>query len=244
MTFDAKKVKNELVNWIRKTFEENGKNCNAVIGISGGKDSTVVAALCVEALGKDRVFGVLMPNGVQKDIEDSYAVVKHLGIKSAEINIGGAYQAIIKEIESKIEVKEQSIINLPPRLRMSTLYAVSQSLNGRVINTSNRSEAWVGYSTRYGDSVGDFAPLLNLTVSQVRAIGRELDLPVHLVDKIPSDGLSGKSDEDKLGFTYDVLDEYLLTGVCRDEKSKELIDRKHAQNTFKQKAMPSFKYEE
>lgn len=243
MTFDAKKVKNELVNWIRKTFEENGKNCTAVIGISGGKDSTVAAALCAEALGKDRVFGVLMPNGTQSDIADSYAVVKHLGIKYAQINIGGAFNAIIKEIGDKIEVKEQSIINLPPRLRMSTLYAVSQSLNGRVINTSNRSEAWVGYSTRYGDSVGDFAPLLNLTVTEVRAIGRELGLPARLVDKTPSDGLSGKSDEDKLGFTYAALDEYLLTGVCPDEKSKELIDRKHAQNAFKQKPMPSFKYE-
>ena len=125
---------------------------------------------------------------------------------------------------------------------MATLYAVSQSLNGRVINTSNRSEAWVGYSTRYGDSVGDFAPLLNLTVSEVRAIGRELGLPVNLVDKTPSDGLSGKSDEEKLGFSYEVLDEYLLRGVCPDEKSKELIDRKHAQNAFKQKPMPSFKY--
>ena len=125
---------------------------------------------------------------------------------------------------------------------MSVLYAVAQSINGRVINTSNRSEAWVGYSTRYGDSAGDFAPLLNLTVTEVRAIGRELNLPARLVDKTPSDGLSGKSDEDKLGFTYAVLDEYLLTGICPDEKSKDLIDRKHAQNAFKQKPMPSFKY--
>ncbi|MBR4021784.1 MAG: NAD(+) synthase, partial [Ruminococcus sp.] len=200
--FDAKAVKSDLINWIRKWFEENGKGCNAVIGISGGKDSSICAALCVEALGKDRVIGVLMPNLKQDDIEDSYQLVEHLDIKSFTIPISVAVAGIHNQLEhSGITVSEQATINLPPRIRMSVLYAVSQSVNGRVINTCNLSEDWVGYSTRYGDSVGDVSLLGKLTVSEVKQIGKELGLPDNLVDKVPSDGLCQKTDEDNLGFT-------------------------------------------
>ena len=244
MAFDALQVKNDLVKWLQDTFAANGPACKAVLGISGGKDSTIAAALCVEALGKERVFGVLMPNGTQCDIADSRAVVAHLGIAHCEINIKGAYDAVLGEIGNKMKVSEQTKINLPPRLRMATLYAVSQSVNGRVINTSNLSEIWVGYSTRYGDSAGDFSPLAHLTVSELKQIGHTLNLPAHLVDKTPQDGLSGKSDEEKLGFSYAALDAYIRTGQCADLQAKARIDKLHAQNAFKRCPMPSFPYSE
>lgn len=242
-SFHVKQVKQDLIQWIRDCFETNGKGCNAVLGISGGKDSTIAAALCVEALGKDRVIGVMMPNGVQSDIADSQAVCQHLGIQNFEINIQDAYNAISAQVGAKISLTEQSKINLAPRLRMSTLYAVAQSLNGRVINTSNKSEAWIGYSTRYGDGVGDFAPLLNLTATEVIALGKELNLPEYLVVKAPADGLTGKTDEDKLGFTYQALDRYIRTGEIENAEWKEKIDRLHKINSFKTKLMPSFPYE-
>ncbi len=246
-TFDAKQVKDQVVQWIRDWFEVNGKGCNAVIGISGGKDSSTVAALCVEALGVDRVIGVTMPNGVQKDISDSMKLINHLRIRHYNINIADTYNALMNTIGAEIkadgtEISRQTIINMPPRLRMTTLYAISQSLNGRVANTCNLSEDWVGYSTRYGDAAGDFAPLGGLTVAEVKAIGRELGLPEDLVDKTPSDGLSGKSDEDNLGFTYAVLDRYIRTGVCDDPKTKASIDDKHVKNLFKLLPIPHFDY--
>ncbi len=238
------KVREDVIRWIRDWFETNGKGCNAVIGLSGGKDSTVVAALCAEALGKERVIGVLMPNGIQPDIEDSREVVKFLGIKYYEINIQRAVEGLSAELKKAgIEISEQTRINLPPRIRMSTLYAVSQSNNGRVANTCNLSEDWIGYSTRYGDAAGDFAPLGNLTVQEVRKLGAELGLPAHLVQKTPSDGLCGKSDEDKIGFTYEVLDKYIRTGVCKDAQTKEKIDRMYKMNRFKLEPIPYFKYE-
>ena len=240
--FDAEKVKDACVQWIRDWFEENGKGCNAVVGISGGKDSSVCAALCVEALGKDRVIGVTMPNGVQPDIADSVKLIEHLGIKRYDINIGSAFQALMAEVEDKLghPASAQTRINMAPRLRMTSLYAVSQSNNGRVANTCNLSEDWVGYSTRYGDAAGDFSPLGGLTVQEVKAIGKVLGLPGDLVEKAPSDGLTGKTDEDNLGFTYAVLDKYIRTGVCEDPAVKALIDRKYAMNQFKLKPIPHF----
>lgn len=236
--FDAERVKNECVQWVRDFFEENGKGCNAVIGISGGKDSSIAAAICVEALGADRVIGVLMPNGEQADIDAAYLLVNHLGIKHYVVNIKDAIDGIKAAIP--FELSEQSNVNLPPRIRMSTLYAVSQSMNGRVVNTCNLSEDWVGYSTRYGDSVGDFSPLSHLTVQEIKAIGRVMGLPESLIEKPPIDGLTGKTDEDNLGFTYAVLDRYIRTGEIDDPATKELIDRKHAANLFKLQLMPSF----
>ena len=239
--FDALKVKNECVLWIKNFFEENGKDCNAVVGISGGKDSSVAAALCVEALGRDRVIGVLMPNGEQSDISYSHMLVEHLNIKSYIINIKDAVDAMLNSIDEKMPLSNQTKINISPRVRMTVLYAVSQSNNGRVVNTCNLSEDWVGYSTRYGDAAGDFSPLSNLTVTEVKEIGKILGLPDELVDKVPSDGLCGKTDEDNLGFTYSVLDKYIREGVIEDEKTKALIDQKHKNNLFKLQLMPSFK---
>lgn len=243
--FDAKKVKNEIVEWMTAWFEKNGNGCNAVVGVSGGKDSSVVAALCVAALGKDRVIGVLMPNGEQSDIKYSHKLCDHLGIKNYTVNVGPAINGVLDSIHENaadIEVTEQTTTNLPARIRMATLYAVSQSVNGRVANTCNLSEDWVGYSTKFGDAAGDFSPLSRLTVSEVKAIGRELGLPAELVDKTPSDGLCGKTDEMNLGFSYDVLDKYIRTGVIEDEAVKVKIDSMHMKNLFKLQPMPCFEY--
>ena len=240
--FDAKKVKDQCVQWIRDWFQENGPGCNAVLGISGGKDSSVCAALCVEALGVDRVIGVTMPNGVQPDIDDSIKLINHLGIKRYNVNVGPAFQALMAEVEAQLghPASRQTHINMAPRLRMTALYAVSQSNNGRVVNTCNLSEDWVGYSTRYGDAAGDFSPLGGLTVQEVVAIGKVMGLPVDLVEKAPSDGLTGLTDEDNLGFTYAVLDRYIRTGEIDDPATKALIDRKHVMNLFKLQPIPHF----
>ena len=240
--FDAKKVKDACVQWIRDWFEENGPGCNAVLGISGGKDSSICAALCVEALGAGRVIGVTMPNGVQPDIDDSIRLINHLGIRRYNVNIGESFQALMAEVEAALghPASEQTRINMAPRLRMTSVYAISQSNNGRVVNTCNLSEDWVGYSTRWGDAAGDFSPLGGLTVHEVLEVGMELGLPVDLVKKTPSDGLCGKTDEDNLGFTYAVLDHYIRTGECEDPDTKALIDRKHRMNLFKLKPIPHF----
>lgn len=240
--FNVKKAVDGCVEWIRNWFRRNGDGCTAVLGISGGKDSSVTAALLVKALGKDRVFGVLMPKGIQSDIEDSHLLCSFLGIKSTTVNVGKAVNGIENAL-TDIEATEQAKINLPPRVRMATLYYVSQSINGRVANTCNLSEDYVGYSTRYGDSVGDFAPLCGFTVTEVKQIGLYLGLPERLVIKPPSDGLCGRTDEDNLGFTYDVLDKYIREGIEPEEKIKQKIDRLHEQNLFKLRYMDTYYYQ-
>lgn len=255
MLKDVAKTKQEIVQWIRDYFAENGPTCCAVIGISGGKDSSVAAALCAEALGKDRVVGVLMPNGEQADISDSRLLVETLGIPSVELNIAAGYEGMKQMIESSEELKKLSglpgisndaRINLPPRLRMATLYAVAQMLpnGGRVVNTCNASEDYVGYSTKYGDAAGDFSVLSRLVVEEVRQIGFALGLPKELVQKTPSDGLSGMGDEDKLGFTYAVLDKYIRTGEIDDQETKDKIDRLHRLNLHKLRLMPAYELDE
>ena len=242
--FNVEKTTTDLIQWVQRWFDENGQGCNAVIGISGGKDSSVVAAVCVAALGKERVIGVLMPNGEQSDIDCSMQLVKHLGIPYYVCNIKKSFDGVLEQMqESGIEITKQTRVNLAPRIRMATLYAVSQSKNGRVANTCNLSEDWVGYSTRYGDMAGDFSPLSRLTVQEVKAIGKHLGLPINLVEKVPSDGLTGNTDEDNLGFTYATLDRYIREGVCQDEKTKARIDYLHRVNEFKLKPLPAFEYQ-
>ncbi len=255
--FDANKKIEEITKWIRNWFAENGPTANAVVGISGGKDSTIVAALLVRALGKERVVGVLMPDGEQKDIEDSKLVVKTLGIRNYTVNIHPAVQGVYEAIGNAQftdmdtaevpgnadELTKDARINTPPRIRMTTLYAIAQSLpnGGRVANTCNKSEDYVGYSTKYGDAAGDFSPCSDFTVTEMRLIGDALGLPKELIHKTPSDGLSGMSDEDKLGFTYDELDRYIFTGILEDEEKKKKIDRLHKINLHKLQLMPMFK---
>lgn len=240
--FHAMEVKDRCVEWIRNFFEENGKGCNCIIGISGGKDSSVVAALCVEALGKERVIGVLMPNGEQTDIDMAERLVEFLGITGLTVNIEPIVLAVTQGVRSVLEegMSGQAAVNLPSRIRMAVLYAVSQSKNGRVANTCNLSEDWVGYSTRYGDSIGDFSPLSDLTVTEVKLIGRAAGLPAEFIEKVPTDGLCGKSDEDNLGFSYEILDRYIRTGEIEDAAIRKRIDRLHEKNLFKLQLMPKF----
>ena len=244
-SFDAEKVTENLVNWVKTYFEENASpETKAVIGISGGKDSSVAAAVCVKALGKDRVIGVLMPQGEQSDISCSHLLVNTLGIKSYTINIGETVSTFMNEFSKSLEPTSQATINTPPRIRMTTLYAVAASVGGRVVNTCNLSEDWVGYSTKFGDSAGDFSVLADLTVTEVLQVGDLLGLPAELVHKVPSDGLCGKTDEDNLGFKYAELDRYIrgLTDLSDKPELKEKIDRLHRNNLHKLRLMPKFEY--
>ncbi|MBP5555645.1 MAG: NAD(+) synthase [Lachnospiraceae bacterium] len=243
MLTNVEKTVNDITEWIRDYFEKNGKGCKAVLGISGGKDSSITAALLAKALGKDRVVGVLMPDGIQPDISDSEAVVEFLGIEHKVVNIGETVAALKKALEDAgSAVTKDTKINIPPRVRMTTLYAVAQGLEcgGRVINTCNKSEDYIGYSTKFGDAAGDVSILAGFTVEEVRQIGDFLGLPGNLVHKTPSDGLSGMSDEDKIGFTYEVLDKYIATGECEDAEIKAKIDRMHVMNLHKLELMPHF----
>ena len=244
-SFDAEKVTENLINWVKTYFEENASpDTKAVIGISGGKDSSVAAAVCVKALGKDRVIGVLMPQGEQSDISCSHLLVNTLGIKSYTINIGETVSTFMNEFSKSLEPTSQATINTPPRIRMTTLYAVAASVGGRVVNTCNLSEDWVGYSTKFGDSAGDFSVLADLTVTEVLQVGDLLGLPAELVHKVPSDGLCGKTDEDNLGFKYAELDRYIrgLTDLSDKPELKEKIDRLHRNNLHKLRLMPKFEY--
>lgn len=248
-TFDAQFHKQRIVTWIREWFDTNGPGCNAVLGVSGGKDSSVAAALCVEALGADRVIGVMMPNGVQHDIADSVRVCETLGIKYITINIEDAVKAVLSQMDAMyipardgyedFNITPQTMQNLPPRIRMSTLYAVSQSFNGRVVNTCNLSETMIGWETRWGDAVGDFAPLADLTASEVIQVGLLCDLPMDLVIKKPADGLCGKTDEDAFGFTYSVLDTLLRTGDA-PLKFITKIDKMIGNSVFKRREIPKY----
>ena len=241
LKFNAKHIKKQIVEWIQQYFEENGRDCKAVIGISGGKDSSIVAALLVEALGKERVHGVLIPQGEQYDIDVSIELVKLLGIPHSIVNIGSTVDSLYNALKDGDLSTNQSVkINSPARIRMTILYAVSAIVDGRVANTGNLSEDYVGYSTKFGDGAGDFSPLARLTVTEIKAIGRETGLPEKFIEKIPEDGLTGKSDEDNLGFSYDILDKYLREGVCDDRDIKDKIDRLHRNNVHKMKLIPAY----
>ncbi len=244
--FNVEKTTADLIQWVKDYFDTTASpDTKAVIGISGGKDSSVAAAVCVKALGKDRVVGILMPNGIQHDIDCSQLLVDTLGIQYHTINIGSTVDAFTKEFESHMPMNSQAVINTPPRIRMATLYAAAACLNGRVVNTCNLSEDWVGYSTKHGDAAGDFSPLSMLTVTEILQIGDYLGLPESLVHKVPIDGLCGKTDEENLGFTYAELDTYIrgLTDLSHKPELKEKIDRMHRNNLHKLQLMPKFEFE-
>ena len=223
------KLTTDCIEWIRKYFKDtNGRK--AVIGISGGKDSTVVAGLCVQALGKENVIGVMMPNGVQSDIADSEKIIDFLGIRSVTVNIQYAFMNLANQINER-SISSQAEMNMPPRLRMTVLYGVAQNIGGRVANTCNLSEDTVGWATIYGDSAGDFSPLSRLTTEEVCAIGDDLGLPADLVHKTPSDGLCGKTDEDGIGCTYKEINELIRKGI--KGPNYDMIIKKYKANKFK-----------
>lgn len=241
--FDAKKVTEELVEWIKKYFDKLGGNQNAVIGISGGIDSSTVAALCVKALGEDRVRGVLMPYHIQPDINVSLNLVHYLGIRYSIVNIGHTVDTLRKEnAKQGIEETEQANINLPARVRMSELFFYAQCCNGIPTCNCNLSEDHVGFATYGGDGFGSFAPIEMLTKTEVRAVAKELGLPDEFVNKTPIDGLCGKTDEESFGFSYEVLDKYIRTGEIDDQNVKRKIDEMHEKNLFKLKPMGHYEY--
>ena len=242
-SFNAEKVTKELVEWVRDLFERTASpTTNAVIGISGGKDSSVAAAVCAKALGRERVIGILMPQGEQSDISYSHLLVDTLGIKSYTVNIDETVKAFMNELRKHVEPSNQAIVNTPARIRMTTLYAMAACHNGRVVNTCNLSEDWVGYSTKYGDAAGDFSPLSDLTVTEVLQVGEVLGLPGELIHKVPTDGLCGKTDEENLGFTYAMLDRYIRgeDDLSSVPEIKEKIDRLHRANLHKLQLMPKY----
>lgn len=233
---DVEEEIQHIVDKIKKYFVENGnKDTKAIIGISGGKDSTIAAALLVRALGADRVIGVKMPNGTQSDIDDAVEVCNLLGIRHFNINIGDAYNHLIADfMNTNLNVNSQIETNTPARLRMTTLYMVAAAVGGRVINTGNASELYVGYTTKYGDLAGDFAIFKDYYVREILEIGDNLDeIPSHLVHKAPGDGMSGKTDEDNMGFSYDVLDAYLLDEVVPNYETLRNIESRHERNLHK-----------
>ena len=242
--FNANKIKDEIVLWIQNYFDRNGKGAPAVVGISGGKDSSVVAALCAEALGRQNVHGVLMPCGEQWDLHISQELVKHLGIHRHVVNIDTTVDALTAALQDGgVQMNKQAATNTPARIRMATLYAVAAVVGGRVANTCNLSEDWVGYSTKFGDSAGDFSPLSHLTATEVKAVGKALGLPEMFVEKTPEDGLSGLSDEENLGFSYATLDEYIRHGTCPDKPTKEKIDALYHASRHKLQLMPCYTME-
>ena len=241
-TFDAVAELPHILNEIKRYFVNNGnENTKAVIGISGGKDSTIAAALLVRALGKDRVIGVMMPEGTQKDIHDSQEVCDILDIEAYTINIGDAVQTLYGGLipvraQSEIDGPLPAIVttNTPARIRMATLYAVAGIVGGRVIHTGNASEMYVGYTTKYGDMAGDFSIFKDYYVREVLALGNILEeLPPHLVNKAPGDGMSGKTDEDNFGFSYEALDAYILDNVYPDYDTLRKIEERHDRNLHK-----------
>lgn len=241
---DGNTLKEHMIQWTRDFFEKSGAK-GAVVGISGGKDSSVVAALLVAALGKERVFGVLMPNGNQVDIHDSFALVEHLKLPHTVVNIHNAYEPMIATVAQSLQLKKEelssvSTINLAPRLRMATLYMIAGQKDYLVAGTGNKSEAFVGYFTKWGDGAHDFNLLADLTTEEVVAVGHALKLPHLLANKTPTDGLSGKSDEENMGITYQQINAYIAAGTCGDATADSKIAQRHQSTQHKRNAIPRF----
>ena len=246
--FDANKVKDQLVQGIRDWFDKNGKGCKAVIGLSGGKDSTIVAALCAEALGKENVIGVAIPDKGQ-NLNEADEIAKYLGIQFRSVNINKIQEQIKFDLyyNGSVRLSEQAEQNIPPRVRMIVLYAISQSFNGRVIGTCNASENYIGYFTKYGDGASDFEPVAELTVHELYQIGDALGIPKKWVYKVPDDGLPHSRPDDekfeKMGFNYEKLDKYIREGTSGDEIADNAIARMHEMNLFKLKLSDTIKFE-
>ena len=228
LNFNAIEERDKIIIYLRDKFNNLHPNSRAIIGISGGKDSTICAALLVRALGKERVVGVIMPDKEMPDINDAERVCECLDIDYKVISIYAMTKAFMETNEKAgIILKEGAKINTPPRVRMTELYLINacQPYPSMVVNTCNRSEDYIGYSTKFGDQAGDVSVLQDLLVSEVLAIGDTLDeIPEELVHKTPSDGLCGKTDEDNLGFTYEQLDNYIKYWKDRENPDETAYD--------------------
>lgn len=243
--FNASSVTTALIRWIDNYFAAaSDPATKAVVGVSGGKDSSVVLAACVQALGNNRVLAVLMPQGIQDDLDVAEEICRHCNVESLEVNIAAPVEQLYQQlIAAGVELNTVATFNTPARIRMTTLYAIAATVGGRVANTCNLSEDWVGYATKFGDGAGDFSPLAQLTVTEVKAIGRELGLPAKFIEKTPIDGLCGLSDEENLGFSYAELDRYIRNGHCDSPELKAKIDTLHERNLHKLQPMPTFIYQ-
>lgn len=246
--FNTKKVTEQLIQGIRDWFEKNGKGCNACVGLSGGKDSTIVCKLCVEALGADRVIAVGIPDKGQ-NLHEADEIAKWMGVDFRVVNIGSITDAIKHETYygGNVRLSEQAEQNIPPRVRMLILYAISQSNNGRVVGTCNASENYIGYFTKYGDGASDFEPIAELTVHELYQIGDELGIPKKWTYKTPDDGLPHSLPDDekfeKKGFNYEKLDKYIRFGTSGDAVADAAIEKMHAQNEFKMKPVEVIKFD-
>ena len=244
-SFRPEEARDRLVAAIRETAAKQGFT-RVVLGISGGKDSTVTAALCARALGPDNVYGVMLPDGVQKDLADSRRVCGALGIRHRVVNIGGIHEALRTVTDQEQETAEEgeftvprnrrAAVNVPPRLRMTTLRYIAQALNARLAGTGNLSEATVGYCTKDGDTSCDFSVLGRLTSVEVVQIGLTMEeIPRDLVEKTPTDGLTGRSDEENLGLRYADIHAYIRCGTCGNAETDEAIRRMEAANMHKRR---------
>jgi NAD+ synthase len=224
-----------IINWLKDYFATGSEvGARAVIGMSGGKDSTIAAALLKEAIGTERVIGVIMPNGEMTDKELAIEICKHLGIHYTIVDIKDIYHSFIKAFRCWDDPNPVVVNNTPPRIRMAMLYAVAATCHGRVVNTCNLSEEYIGYSTIFGDNAGSFSPIRDLTVTEILAIGDELGLPREWVHKIPDDGLPhSMPDEEKFGFSYETLDKWIREGVKPSDETFEKIMKMHQNNLFK-----------
>lgn len=250
--FNVENQTEACINWIKDWFENDSGGAKGIIlGISGGKDSTVAAELCAMAIGAENVLGVLMPDGEQLDILDSYAACESSHIHSMVVNIGDITKSFVNAIEfSNSQLNFQSRTNIAPRIRMSVLYAIGQNMNYRVCGTGNQSENVVGYFTKWGDGACDFNPLANFTTDEVVAIGDYLDIPWGLTHKVPADGLCGQTDEDNLGVTYAEINNFIknivrpfapydVTDSC--DKYPEVL-KKYRAASHKNNPIPEFKW--
>lgn len=246
-----KNIKEEvegITKWI-KDYVEKSNSEGVVIGNSGGKDSATVIALATEALGKERVVTVAMPcNSIKTDIEDAKLVADTFEVPLLKIDLTDTYKTLEKEIDGEINPKEEwrkneAKINAKPRLRMTTLYYIAQSLNYLVIGTGNKCEAVVGYTTKWGDNAHDFNPIGEFTVEEVLQIGEYLGVPEKIIKKAPNDGLGGLTDEEKLGVTYKQIAEYIETGKT-EENALEIIKKKEMISMHKKMPIPVYKRSE
>ena len=236
-SFDAAAKRDELISALREYAQRSGFE-NVVLGISGGKDSTVAAALCARALGKEHVYGVMLPDKEQPDIADSIKVCESLGIQKKTVNIGAMHRGLLEAVNEgegfDVPFDTESNINVPPRLRMTTLRYIGQVLHARLVGTGNLSEATVGYCTKDGDTACDFALLGTLTSVEVVEVGLTMEeIPQELALKVPSDGLSGKPDEERLGVTYRQIHDFIRLGTSGSEEADAIIARKQAMNRHK-----------